>query len=69
MHAIATDRPLLIIVEGVNDIEFLKRLSSRLHLERDQVVDLAQLQAQGRILFIPTGGGNFDEWAVRVSGA
>ncbi len=33
-----------------------------------KVVDLSQLQAQGRILFVPTGGGNFDEWAVRFRG-
>ncbi len=68
MNAAAAVRPVLVIVEGVNDIEFLQRLSSRLHSERAEVVDLAGLHAQGRILFVPTGGGNFSDWATRLAG-
>ncbi|HTQ39651.1 MAG TPA: ATP-dependent endonuclease [Pirellulales bacterium] len=68
MNAAATVRPVLVIVEGVNDIEFLKRLASRLHTECPEVVDLARLHAQGRILFVPTGGGNFSDWATRFAG-
>ena len=56
-----------MILESVNDVEFLLHLSQRLHAEDPEIVDLALLRAQGRILFVPTGGGNFADWAVRFA--
>lgn len=67
MNTTAARCPLLMVLEGINDVEFLLQLSRRLHAEDPQIVDLALLHAQGRILFVPTGGGNFAEWAVRFA--
>ena len=60
-------RPLILVLEGTNDCEFLFRLSQRLHAENPQITDLMRLHADGRILLVPTGGGNFDQWAVRFA--
>ena len=60
-------RPLVLVLEGTNDCEFLFRLSRRLHAENPQITDLTRLHADGRILLVPTGGGNFDQWAVRFA--
>ena len=65
MNPGAAFRPVLVILEGINDIEFLLRLSQRLHAERAEIANLALLHAHRQILFVPTGGGNFCEWAVR----
>ena len=59
--------PLVLVLEGINDREFLFRLSQRLHTENPQINDLTRLHADGRILFVPTGGGNFNQWAVRFA--
>ena len=64
---IVVPRPLVLVLEGTNDCEFLFRLSQRLHAENPQLVDLTRLHADGRILVVPTGGGNFDQWAVRFA--
>ena len=60
-------RPLVLVLEGINDCEFLFRLSQRLHAENPQITDLTRLHADGRILVVPTGGGNFHQWAVRFA--
>ena len=60
-------RPLILVLDGVNDCEFLFRLSQRLHAENPQLADLTRLHADGRILLVPTGGGNFHEWVVRFA--
>ncbi len=60
-------RPLVLVLEGINDCEFLFRLSQRLHAENPQLADLTRLHTAGRILVVPTGGGNFDQWAVRFA--
>jgi hypothetical protein len=60
-------RPLVLGLEGTNDCEFLFRLSRRLHAEYPQITDLTRLHAAGRILVVPTGGGNFHQWAVRFA--
>jgi hypothetical protein len=60
-------RPLVLVLEGTNDCEFLFRLSKRLHADNLSITDLTRLHADGRILLVPTGGGNFHEWAVRFA--
>ena len=64
---IVVSHPLVLVLEGTNDCEFLFRLSQRLHAENPQITDLTRLHADGRILLVPTGGGNFDQWAVRFA--
>lgn len=51
-------RPLLILLEGANDLEFLVRNASRLHLSSSSVPNLHQLQADGRVALVPLGGGD-----------
>jgi hypothetical protein len=60
-------RPLLVIVEGVNDLEFFIRLSRRLRQEDLAVIDLALHQANGRLILAPIGGGDVVAWATRFS--
>jgi putative ATP-dependent endonuclease of OLD family len=57
--------PVLVIVEGANDIEFLLRLSAKLHLEMPHAPDLGQWQAQNRLALIPVGGGAPASWPDR----
>ena len=58
--------PLLIVVEGENDIRFLKAISAILHREDADLPDLAQLTAERRANFLPTCGNNLNEWVSRV---
>ncbi len=58
---------VLVILEGANDVEFLSRLSRRLHAENPEIPDLAQLEWLERIIFVPTGGGNCRQWATRFA--
>ena len=59
--------PLLIVIEGENDIHFLKAISAILHRENAELPDLAHLIKQHRAIFLPTGGSNLNEWVVRIS--
>lgn len=58
-------RPLLILLEGANDLDFLVRIARRLQNDLRDAPDLAQLQAAGRILLLPLGGGNAASWPDR----
>jgi hypothetical protein len=49
-------KPLLFLVEGCYDIEFLTVLARQLQLADLRIVDLAELSVSGRILFMPMGG-------------
>ena len=48
---------LLWIVEGVNDIRFLRRIGRLLRHVDPQAIDLSALEQQGRLIFLPQGGG------------
>ena len=50
--------PLLFIVEGIHDAEFLKRISSVLAAADGSFPDLGQLERAGRLVFVPFGGGD-----------
>ena len=58
-------RPLLIVLEGANDIGFLVRLADQLRIDLPHVPDLRQLQLQGRIALLPVGGGDSECWPHR----
>lgn len=62
-----TLRPLLIVVEGINDIEFLLRLSRRLTHSGTDIPDLPSLVSAGRIVFLPFGGGSPAVWTNRLA--
>ncbi len=61
----AIPRPLLVVVEGANDVEFLVRLSRRLSQADDSIPGLQPLKNSGRIVFVPIGGGNLTTWTDR----
>jgi hypothetical protein len=65
--AAASRRPLLLLVEGTHDLEFLRRISRRLALDSPEIPDLAQLAAAGRIVCLPFGGGNPAAWGDRLA--
>lgn len=58
---------LLIVVEGKHDVEFLKRISTVLQAERPDLPDLAAIERQGAVVFIPSGGGDFRPWLLRLA--
>ncbi len=66
---ISTSRrlPLLLVTEGVGDIEFLKRISRTLHVADDRLPDLGSLENLGQLIFIPIGGGEIAAWGARLS--
>ena len=59
--------PLLVVVEGENDICFLKGMSRMLHRADPELPDLSQLANDRRITFLPTGGSNLSEWVSRLT--
>ncbi len=48
--------PLLVIVEGIHDVTFLKTISGV--LAQADVPDLTALEQAGRLIFVPLGGGD-----------
>ena len=59
--------PVLVVVEGRYDIEFLKRISGVLAAHRADLPNLAQLEQAGKLVFIPAGG-DFVPWLHRLAG-
>ena len=62
-----TGSPVLLVVEGFNDIEFLRRISQILHEHDPTLLDLGVLEEQGRIVFVPFGGGGVLSWTDRLA--
>ena len=58
---------VLVVVEGTNDIEFLRRISAILHRDRSEVPDLSQMEQDGRLLFLPAGGSDHRLWRSRLA--
>lgn len=58
---------LLIVLEGLNDCEFLRRLATVLRQEGEPVPDLARLEQQGAVILLPVGGGDLAAWARRLA--
>ena len=54
--------PLLIVVEGENDICFLKAISSILSPDHD----VPNLSQHPGVMFLPTGGSNLKDWMARI---
>ena len=60
--------PLLVVVEGVNDIGFLKSIGTILRREDSNLPDLVQLEHDRQIIFLPVGGSNLKDWMQRIAG-
>lgn len=58
---------LLFVVEGTNDIEFLRRISLMLHAENSRLPNLAEMERHGELIFVPFGGGHVRAWAERLA--
>ncbi len=59
--------PVLIVVEGVHDVEFLRRLTAKLHLADASIPDLAAGELAGCVVFVPFGGGSVLTWSNRFA--
>lgn len=57
---------LFIGVEGKHDISFLRGLSKVLSAGGDTVPNLEELELDGAVIFLPTGGDNLALWADRM---
>lgn len=60
-------RVLLLVLEGANDIDFLLRLTARLHLEASDLPNLPALVHHGRVIPLPLGGGDAATWPLRFA--
>jgi hypothetical protein len=58
----------LLLAEGRNDAEFLRRASAILHVADHDLPDLGELELRGRITFVPVGGGDLLSWMYRLAG-
>lgn len=58
---------VLVIVEGTNDIEFLRRISLTLHAHDPELPNLAEMEQQGQLVFVPFGGSNLPSWTYRFA--
>ena len=63
----ATAVAVLVVVEGIHDVEFLRRTSAMLHAAEPGVADLNQMQRDGRLVFLPVGGSDRQMWAHRLA--
>jgi putative ATP-dependent endonuclease of the OLD family len=59
---------LFVGVEGMNDIDFLRSMSEILHAAGENVPELADLEQQGQIVFVPLGGSSLSLWTHRLAG-
>lgn len=59
---------LLLVVEGLYDIRFLRRISATLRAAQPDLPDLATLEARQELIFVPIGGGDMAAWSGRLAG-
>jgi hypothetical protein len=55
-YAAKNSRPVLVVVEGETDIQFLRRASTVLQADDQSLPDLGQLERRGKLVFVPFGG-------------
>ena len=59
---------IFLVVEGVNDIQFLRRISAILHTDDPYMPDLSAMERRGELIFVPFGGGDVSLWTDRLAG-
>lgn len=62
-----TSRPALVVVEGLNDVEFLLRIARVLHKESAIPDSFDTAVTANRVLFLPIGGGIHEGWWSRLA--
>jgi hypothetical protein len=65
--AVSVPRPLLVVTVGVLDIACLTRLSQIVRSDDARLPDLNTLARQGRVIFLPAGGGDLAAWMHRLA--
>lgn len=65
-RAVPNRLPVLIVVEGTNDILFLKGISAILSRSEPQLPNLTDWEFEGRCLFLPTGG-DVASWTMQLA--
>lgn len=60
-------RPLLVVVEGLYDIGFMKHISAILHQSDRSIPDLSTLEAEHRVAVVALGGGGSSTWSHRFA--
>jgi hypothetical protein len=50
------NRPVLLVLEGETDIQFLRRASAVFQAHDQSLPDLGQLERRGKLVFVPFGG-------------
>lgn len=63
----AAGQPLLILIEGIYDVEFLCRISTILRRDDHAIPDLRTWEESGRLILVPFGGGDPRFWATRFA--
>lgn len=63
----ALRRPVIVVVKGIHDAEFLQAMSGLLHAADPSVPNLKALDEDGLVVFIPSGGGDSPSWADRLA--
>ena len=58
---------ILLVVEGTNDIEFLRRISMLLYASDDTLPHLVEMEQRGELVFVPFGGGSVHAWTHRLA--
>ena len=61
------ERPAMILVEGIYDVEFLCRISTVLRHVDPAIPDLRTWEKAGGVIFVPFGGGDPGFWATRFA--
>ncbi len=58
---------VIVVVEGHNDTQFLRRIATVLIRDGLSVPDLDAMEQRGELVFMPIGGGNLAAWATRLA--
>lgn len=58
---------LLVIVEGVHDIAFLRGISAMLHAHSSDLPDLGAMEHRDQLVFVPWGGVDLMQWTHRLA--
>lgn len=58
---------LFVVLDGINDVEFMRRISRVLATADGSMPDLEKLENDGRLVFIPRGGSDNKIWSHRLA--
>ena len=58
---------VIVVVEGTNDIEFLRRISLILRTDDPTLPSLPEMEQQGELIFLPFGGGSVAAFTHRLA--